>query len=164
MVSPIPAGQHSITPHLSFKDAAKAIDLYKKIFGAQEIHRMHAPDGKIMHADLKIGDAHIFICDEFENCGMNKDAEGNDVKVVKMQGVTIHLFVEDCDKTFKQAVDAGAQVHMPPMDAFWGDRYARVIDPFGQPWSIATHKEDLSPEQMQERMKEAFKQMAGAAK
>lgn len=148
--SPIPPGFHTITPHLIIKDAAKAIDFYKKAFGAEEMMRMPMPDGRLMHASIKIGDSILFLCDEFpeHHCGLSPSSLPDTHAVM-------HVFVEDVDKAYQRAVDAGATAVMPPQDMFWGDRYGRLLDPFGQPWSLAMHKEDLTPEEMLERMKTA---------
>jgi PhnB protein len=152
----IPAGLHNVIPHLSIREAKKAIEFYKKAFGAEEIHRFSTPDGKIMHADLKIGDSHFFISDEFPE--RNK----NCVSPQTLNGATsaVHLFVPDVDKVFDQAIAAGGKAELSPSDMFWGDRYGRLIDPFGQPWSIATHKEELTAEEMEKRGVEFMKQMA----
>jgi uncharacterized glyoxalase superfamily protein PhnB len=155
MSHPIPAGQHTLTPHLVTKGASEAIEFYKEAFGAEEISRMPFPgsDGqvKIGHAALQIGNSKLFLCDEFPDHG-GFGPSGH-------SPVTIHLYVTDADATFARAVAAGAKVSMPLADMFWGDRYGKLVDPFGHHWSIAEHLEDLTPEQMQERMA-AF---AGAA-
>lgn len=151
---PIPEGFHTITPALVVRDAAKAIDFYKKALGAQELMRMPSPDGKILHAELKIGDSIIFLSDEMPQ---------SPVKAPQTLGGStgvLNIYVEDVDKTFKQAVDAGGKVTMPVADQFWGDRYGSVVDPFGHAWGIGTHKEDLSPHQIEERAKTFFAQMA----
>lgn len=149
---------HTITPHLLVKDAAKAIEFYKKAFGAEECARITTPDGRIMHANLKIGNAHFFLADERPNGG-NRWLSPQSLNGTNS---TIHLSVPDVDKTFEVAIAAGAQVEMPPQDMFWGDRYARIVDPFGQPWSIGTHKEDVTPQEMQKRADEFIKQMSCA--
>lgn len=150
-VNPIPEGFHSVTPHLIIKDAGKAIDFYKKAFGATEICRIPGPDGKsIMHAEIQIGDSHIMIAEE------NPDWQCKGPTTLGGTPVTIHLYVKDADAAFKQAVDAGAEATMPPDDMFWGDRYGKVTDPFGHHWSVATHVEDVSPEDMEKRMAEMF--------
>ena len=143
----IPDGFHTLTPHLIIKDAAKAIDFYKAAFGAEELARMPMPDGRLMHASLKIGDSMLMLCDEFpeHGCGLSPQS-------LESAHATIHIYVEDADKAFKKAIEAGATEKMAPQDMFWGDRYGVLVDPFGQPWSIATHKEDLTPEEMQKRM------------
>ena len=148
MAHPIPAGQSAITPHLVIKGAAEAIDFYERAFGAEELSRMPfpCPDGsmKLGHAELKIGDSRLFLADEFPDYGS--------VGPGASSPVTIHLYVTDADAAFGQAVEAGATVSMPPTDMFWGDRYAKLVDPFGHHWSIAEHLEDLTPEQMMEKM------------
>ncbi len=150
---PIPDGFRTITPHLVIDGAVKALDFYKKAFGAEEILRMPSPDGtKLMHAEIKIGDSVLMLADDFpEFSGAPRNP-----KKLGESSVTIHLFVPDCDAAFKRAVDAGAKVTMPLQDMFWGDRYGSVKDPFGHNWSIATHKEDLTPEQIGKAAKEAF--------
>jgi uncharacterized glyoxalase superfamily protein PhnB len=130
--------------------ASKAIEFYKKAFGAQEIGRLPGPDGKsIIHADLKIGDSHVFLVDEIPEM----DCRGP--KTVGGTSVTIHMYVEDADAAFGKAVAAGAQVKMPLSDMFWGDRYGVLADPFGHAWSIATHKEDLTPQEIGKRAQAA---------
>lgn len=146
-VKPIPEGHHTITPHLVVKDAAKAIDFYKKAFGAEEIFRMPGPDGKsVMHAELRLGTSIFFLADEFPEYGCVGPA------TLKGSPVTVHLYVNDADKSFAQATAAGATVAMPLTNMFWGDRYGKVIDPFGHHWSIATHIEDVPPQEIAKRM------------
>ncbi len=150
-VKKIPDGFHTVTPHLVIRGAAKAIDFYKKAFGAQEIMCMSGPDGKtVMHGEIKIGNSIVFLAEEFPNMGCaSPQALGN-------SPVTLCLYVEDCDAVFNQAVAAGAQVRMPLSDMFWGDRYGQVIDPFGHIWSIATHREDVSPAELRKRAAALF--------
>jgi len=145
-VKPIPEGMHSITPHLVCEGAAEAIEFYKKAFDAVENGRMPTPDGKIMHAQIRIGDSPLMLVDAFPDMG----AFGP--KALKGSPVTIHLYVEDADKTFDQAVAAGATVRMPLADMFWGDRYGQLEDPFGHRWSIATHVRDVTQSEMREAM------------
>jgi PhnB protein len=150
-IKPIPEGHHTLTPHLVVKGASEAIEFYKKAFGAEELTRLPGPDGKsIMHAALKIGDSRLFLVDEFPQMGS--------VGPLSLGGspVFIHVFVEDVDTVFDQAVSAGAEVRMPLVDAFWGDRYGQLVDPFGHKWSLATHKEDLTPEEISKRAEAAF--------
>ena len=154
-VKPIPEGQGAIVPHLAVRGAAEAIEFYKKAFGAVELMRMPTPGGKLGHAHLKIGDSHLFLADEFPGMGSCQAPA-----TLGGTTVSIHLNVEDIDATFQKAVAAGAKPLMPPMDMFWGDRFGKVSDPFGHEWSMATHKEDLSPEEMKRRADEAFAQMA----
>ncbi|WP_210009179.1 VOC family protein [Aquirhabdus parva] len=145
-VKPIPEGIHTITPHLVCDGAADAIEFYKKAFNAVEVTRLAGPDNKLMHAMLRIGDSTIMLNDEFKDWGVLGP------KAIGGTAVTIHLYVTDVDSAFAQAVDAGATVKMPVADMFWGDRYGVLIDPFGHSWSIATHKQDLTPEQIIEGM------------
>ena len=143
---PIPEGFHAVTPHLIVRGASEAIDYYKKAFGAVERFRMLGPDGKsIMHAELMIGDSIIFLCDEFPNMDSKSPAA--------LQGspVTIHLYVEDVDAVFNQAVSEGGTISMPLKDMFWGDRFGEIVDPFGHHWSIASHVEDVPPEEIERR-------------
>lgn len=151
-VKPIPAGMHSITPHLACSNAAEAIEFYKKAFGAEELMRLPGPDGKLVHACLKIGDSQIMLADAREECGMKgPDALGG-------TPVSIHLQVEDVDAVFNQAIEAGATLIMPVMEMFWGDRYGQVDDPFGHRWSVASHVRDLSFEEIQAGMLAMFEQ------
>jgi PhnB protein len=143
-VRPVPKGFTTVTPHLSVKDAQAAIAFYKKAFGAKLLGKMLAPDGKVLHADLMIGDAHVFVSDPMMGGAPSSSA--------------VHLYVENADKVWKKAVAAGAQVVMPLDNAFWGDRYGVLADPFGQKWSISTHVEDVPPADMKKRMKAAFSQ------
>ena len=151
---PIPDGYSTLTPHICVDGATKAIDFYKRAFGAEEISKMPAPDGKrLMHAELKIGNSRLMLADDFpEYCG----GHSRDPKSLGASPVTLHLYVADCDTAFKRAVDAGATVKMQLQDMFWGDRYGQVTDPFGHDWSIATHKQDLTPQQIGEAAKKAF--------
>lgn len=143
-VRPIPEGMHTITPHLFCEGAAEAIAFYKQAFNAEELGRLPGPDGKIVHAQLRIGDSALMLCDAAPQCG------GFGPLALKGSPVTIHLYVNDVDATFAQAVKAGATVRMAVADMFWGDRYGALTDPFGHHWSIATHKRDLTPEQIGE--------------
>jgi uncharacterized glyoxalase superfamily protein PhnB len=150
-IKPIPEDFHTITPHLVVKGASQAIEFYRQAFGAEEIFRLPGPDGKsIMHAQLKIGDSPLFLADEFPQMGSHGPEIGG------RSPVTIHLYVEDVDSVFNAALAAGAQPLMPPADMFWGDRYGKLSDPFGHEWSLATHKEDLTPEEMSKRAQTAF--------
>jgi PhnB protein len=146
--NPIPQGMHSVTPHLVCAGAADAIEFYKKAFNAQEYGRVPGPDGRLMHALINIGDSMVMLVDEYPEYGSLGPKARNGTSV------TLHMYVEDADKQFKQALDAGCTVQMPLDDMFWGDRYGVVQDPFGHMWSIATHIRDASPEEI----------MAGAAK
>jgi uncharacterized glyoxalase superfamily protein PhnB len=148
MVRAIPEGEHTVTPHLIIKGAGEAIEFYKRAFGATEVYRMPmaTPDGgvRIGHAELRIGDSCIYLADEFPEYGS--------VGPSGPSPVSIHLYVEDADAVYNRAVEAGATAVAPPSDMFWGDRFGKLVDPFGHSWSIATHIEDVTPEQVQERM------------
>ncbi|BAL22502.1 VOC family protein [Azoarcus sp. KH32C] len=148
-VLPIPEGMHTITPHLICAGAADAIDFYKKAFGAVEVGRLPGPQGKILHAMVRIGDSMLMLVDEFPEW----NALG--AKALKGSPVTIHLYVDNADAFFERAISAGAKVTMPLDDAFWGDRYGKLEDPFGHQWSVATHIRDVGPEEMQEAAKKA---------
>jgi PhnB protein len=150
-VKPVPEGFHTITPHLVCRNAAKAVEFYKKAFGAEVGMNMPGPDGKsIMHAELKIGDSMIFLCDEYPEWGVRSPLALNG------SPVTIHMYVRDADASFKRATDAGATVAMPLQNQFWGDRYGKLTDPFGHHWSIAAHVEDVSPAECAKRAAEAM--------
>ena len=155
--SAVPEGLHTLTPHLILDDAAKAIDWYKKALGAVEVSRSPGPDGKIMHAQIRIGDSSIYLNDEM--------GSGKSAKTRGGSPISMWVYVEDCDALFKQAVAAGAKVPDGPMgqiaDQFWGDRAGSVIDPHGYHWTIATRKEDLTPEEIRQRMEEVMKNFAG---
>ena len=146
-VKAIPDGMHSLTPHLVCRDAAAAIDFYGRAFGAIERFRLPAPNGKIVHACVQIGDSQLFLVDEMPEHG----ALGP--QALKGSPVTIHLQVQDADAVFARAVQGGATVGMPLADMFWGDRYGQVVDPFGHHWSIATHVRDVRPDEMVAAMK-----------
>ena len=152
-VKPIPDGYHTITPYLAVEDTATAIDFYTKAFGAQEVMRMPGPDGKIAHAEIKIGDSTLMLSDPFEQSSVRPPAERGGPTA------SLFLYVEDVDKTFEQAIEAGATETMALEDMFWGDRFGSVTDPFGHVWSMATHKEDLTEEEMAERSKAAMAEM-----
>jgi len=153
---PIPEGYSTISPYLAVDDAAEAIAYYKKAFGAEETVRMDAPDGKIGHAELKIGDSHVMLSDPFPQASTTPPKE------LGGTSASIFMYVEDVDAVVQKAVDAGATVTMEVEDQFWGDRFGSITDPFGHIWSIATHVEDLTPEEIEERGKAAMAAMAGA--
>ena len=144
-VKPIPKGYHTLTPYLIFKDAAGAIEFYKKAFGAKELVRMAKPDGKIGHAEIKIGDSLVMMADEHPEMGARSPQS------IGGSPVSLYLYVKDVDKVFHQAVAAGAKVVQPLVDKFYGDRNGGVADPFGYQWYIATHTEDVSPKEMKKR-------------
>lgn len=143
---PIPDGMHTLTPHIVCEGASDAIAFYKKAFNAEEITRLPGPTGKLMHAAIRIGDSVLMLMDDFPEWGSLGP------KALKGTPVTLHLYMKDVDAGMQQAVAAGAQVTMPATDMFWGDRYGQVVDPFGHRWSLATHKQDLTPEEIQQNM------------
>jgi PhnB protein len=151
---PIPEGYHSVTPYLAVEDAAGAIEYYKKAFGATERGRMEAPGGKIGHAELEIGDSVVMLSDALPQFATRppKELGGTSASVM--------MYVEDVDAFVKRAVDAGATVETEVADQFWGDRFGTISDPFGHVWSIATHIEDVPPEEMAERAKAALAAMS----
>jgi PhnB protein len=151
---PIPEGYHTLTPYLAVDDAAQAIDFYKRAFGAKERVRMDAPGNKIGHAELEIGDALLMLSDPFPQASTRPPGE------LGGTSVSVFMYVEDVDAVVKQAVDAGATVTMEVEDQFWGDRFGSVTDPFGHLWSVATHVEDVAPEEMAERAKAAMAAMS----
>lgn len=157
-IQPIPPGHENLIPHLVCDPCRDAIEFYKKAFNAEEIHSMPEPNGRrIMHAAMRIGTSIVFLADDFpEYC----EGKSESPKALKGSPVTLHHYVTDCDAAMKQAQDAGATVAMPAMDMFWGDRYGVVVDPFGHKWSFATHQKDMTPEEMQSAMKDAFDQAA----
>ena len=155
MAKPIPDGYHTVTPYLIVKGAGEAIEFYKKAFGAEELFRMPGPGGRgVMHAEIRIGDSVIMLADEFPDRGyLSPLARGGATS-------SLLLYVEDVDASFARAIAAGATEKMPVSDMFWGDRYGQVSDPFGHDWSIATHKEDVAPEDMARRQQEFFAKMS----
>jgi PhnB protein len=147
---PIPDGYHTVTPYLIIANAAKAIEFYKEAFGASECMRLETPEGQIMHAEIKIGDSPIMLCDESPKC----NAFGP--KSIGGTSVSIMLYLEDVDAVVNRALAAGAELLMPVADQFWGDRCGTVADPFGHKWTVATHREDVSPEEIGRRAKALF--------
>jgi PhnB protein len=150
-VRPVPAGYHTVTAYLTVNDGARAIEFYERAFGARETERMPGPGGKIMHAEFRIGDSIVMLSDEFPGMSTCKAP-------TSLGGTTTSLFlyVPDADAAFKRAVAAGCKVLMPLTDMFWGDRFGKLEDPFGNQWSLATHKEDVSPAEMKRRAEEAL--------
>jgi PhnB protein len=149
-IKPIPDGCHTLTPYLTVTGASEALAFYKEAFGAIELLRLNMPDGKIAHAEFKIGDSTFMISDEYPN-GTSASPETLGGSTVKM-----HLYVTDADATFAQAIQAGAKETMPVENQFWGDRMGSVVDPFGHHWLIATHVEDVDPSEFQGRMDAFF--------
>jgi uncharacterized glyoxalase superfamily protein PhnB len=153
-VKPIPPGYTSVTATITLNDAPRAIEFYKKAFGATERMRSAGPDGKIMHAEIQIGSAIVMLNDEVMGSRSARTQGGSPV--------SFYLYVEDVDAAFPKAVAAGGTQLMPPTDFFWGDRMGHLEDPFGYRWNIATHIKDLSPEEIEKGQREFMKQMAGA--
>ena len=142
-VKPVPEGYHTVTPFLVLKDAHRAIEFYKRAFGAEERFRMPTPDGKVAHAELQIGDSVVMLSEAIQE---------------PVTSASMYLYVPNVDAVCQRAVAAGAEAAMPPTDMFWGDRFGRVVDPFGVRWGIATHKEDLSPQEIGRRAAQASAQ------
>ncbi len=153
-VKPIPEGFHTLTPNLVCKNAVGAIDFYVKVFGAKELSRMAGPHGEIMHAELQIGDTRIFLNDTMSKTGPHTAGSG------ESNPMYLHMYVPDVDTIFNRAVMAGARADMQLQDMFWGDRYGKITDPFGQQWGLATHIEDVAPAEMERRTKELFSRAA----
>jgi PhnB protein len=149
-VKPVPKGHRTVTPYLAIKDAAKALEFYKKAFGASERYTLMVPDGRVGHAEIGLGDSIVMLSDEFPEYG------GKAPEALGGSPVSIHLYVEDVDAFFKKALAAGARERKPVMDQFYGDRSGQLEDPFGHLWWVATHKEDVAPEEMQKRVQAMF--------
>ena len=154
VVKAVPEGYHTVTASLTVKDGAKAIDFYKKAFGDEERMRLPGPDGRLMHAELKVGDSIVMLGEEMPEMGCKAPVS------VGAVSSSLYVYVPDVDAAFKRAVEAGAKALMPPADMFWGDRFGTVEDPSGHRWGLATHKEDPSPAEMEKRQKEFFASMA----
>ena len=145
--------KQTVVPYLRVKGAAKAIEFYKRALGAEEIMQVPGPDGRLMHAEMKIGDSRFMLGEEMPDQGCRAPAS------VGAVSSSLYIYVQDVDKAFRRAVEGGAKALMPPTDMFWGDRFGQVEDPSGHRWGLATHKEDPSPEEMARRQKEFFAQM-----
>jgi len=154
---PIPEGYHTVSPYLAVDDAARAIEYYLKAFGAKELVRMEAPGGKVGHAELELGDSRIMLSDPFPQASTRPPKE------LGGTSASVFMYVEDVDAAVKRAVDAGATVTMEVANQFWGDRFGTITDPFGHVWSIATHVEDVPPEEMAERAKAAMAAMGSTS-
>jgi uncharacterized glyoxalase superfamily protein PhnB len=150
----VPQGYYTVTPSLVLDDAAVAIEWYKKTFGADELARMLGPDGKVMHAEIRIGNSRIMLSDAMMGNKSPRACGGSPA--------SLWLYVDDCDVLYNRAVAAGAEVQMPVGDMFWGDRFGAVIDPFGHRWSFATRKEDLTPDEQDRRQREWMRNTAAA--
>lgn len=157
MVKPIPEGYHTATPYLTVKGCGQAIDYYKKAFNAQEVVRM-ADGDRIMHAEIKIGDSMIMLAEEFPGQGQKSPAS------LGGTATSVFLYITDVDKVYKSAIDAGGKSDMAPENMFWGDRFAKLTDPFGHAWAMATHVEDVTPDEMKKRQQAWMAQMAATAK
>lgn len=155
-VKPIPEGYHTLTPYLIVKDAARAIAFYQKAFGATELMRLADPSGKVGHAEIKVGDSPIMLADEFPEMGVVGP------QTLGGSPVILLLYVPDVDAQFNQAIAAGAKVLRPVKDQFYGDRSGTLSDPFGHLWTLATHQEDLSPAEIQQRFETSMKDHGGA--
>jgi PhnB protein len=155
-VRPIPEGYHSLTPGITCKNAASALDFYKKVFGATEIMRMSGLGGMITHAELRIGDSVIFVSDEFPGMAVAPSGSGP-------ASSSLFLYTDKVDEVFSRAVSEGCQPTMPLSDMFWGDRYGKLVDPFGHHWGLAQHVEDVAPDEMKRRSAEWTASMAKAA-
>jgi PhnB protein len=155
-VPPIPEGYHSVTPYLMINGAAEAIEFYRRAFGATQLFKMDTPVGKIGHAEIQIGDSRVMMADD---CG--EESSFRNPRSIGSSPVGLHLYVEDVDAVFAQAVSAGATVIKPVQDQFYGDRTAALKDPFGHIWFLATHKEELSPDEIKQRAETMFKQTGG---
>jgi PhnB protein len=149
-VKAIPDGYHSVTPYLAIDGASEAIDFYKRAFGAKELFRMPGPDGKVGHAEIQIGDSRVMLADE------NPEMEFRSPKSMGGTSTSLMIYVEDVDRIFQQAMTAGARMLRPVKDQFYGDRSGNLEDPFGHKWMLATHVEDVAPEEMEKRMKVAL--------
>jgi PhnB protein len=149
-VNAVPSGHRTVTPYLAIKNAAKALEFYKYAFGATESYKLVMPDGRLGHAEIRLGDSMIMLADEFPEYG------GKAPETLGGSPVSIHLYVEDVDAFFKKALAAGAKELKPVMDQFYGDRSGQLEDPFGHLWWVATHKEDIAPDEMQKRVQEMF--------
>jgi PhnB protein len=157
-IQPVPPGYHTVTAYLTVNDGARALDFYQRAFGARDIERMPGPGGKLMHAEFKIGDSIVMLSDEFpgmSSCKAPTSLGGTTV--------TMFLYVPDVDAAFKRALEAGCKVITPVMDMFWGDRFGKLEDPFGNQWSMATHKENVSPAEMAQRAQAFMSKMGGAS-
>ncbi len=151
-IKPIPDGYHAVTPYIVLRNATEAITFYTKAFGAEEVYRMPSPDGRLMHAEIRIGDSKVMLSDEFP------EMQGPCKSPQSLNGTSgsLMIYTKDTDAAFKRAIEAGATEVSAPEDMFWGDRFARVKDPFGHDWQFATHQEEVSPEEIAERAKTAF--------
>jgi len=156
-VKAVPEGAHTIMAHLSVREAVKAIEFYQKAFGAELLFVHKMPDGKVMHATLKIGDSRLMLADEFPEMG------GKSPLALGGSPVVLNIYVQDVDALWNSAVAAGAKVTMPLANQFWGDRYGQIVDPFGHSWALASHVEDVAPEELERRANAMFAEMSKKA-
>jgi PhnB protein len=156
--NPIPPGLHTVTPHLVVREAEKALDFYRRAFGAEIKGVHHTPDGKVMHAEIMIGNSMLFLAEEFPGGGNCKSPQS-----LGGSSITLNLYTEDVDQLFNRAVSEGAKVTMPVANMFWGDRYGQVQDPFGHSWSLGQRVEDISAEEMERRGRKFFEEMMSGA-
>jgi PhnB protein len=154
-VKPVPDGYRTVTPYLTVRNANEALEFYGRAFGARTRAAMPMPDGKIVHAEIEIGDSVVMLSEEFPEWDTKSPLS------LGGTGSAIFLYVEDVDAAYKRAVDAGCKATMPPQDQFWGDRFGKLEDPYGHAWQMATHIEDVSPEEMGARQQKAFAEMSG---
>lgn len=154
-VKPVPDGYHSVTPYLILSNAAQGLEFYKRAFGATEFMRLDGPAGKIMHAEIRVGDSAVMLADE------NPEMNALSPKTLKGTPVSLMIYVEDVDARYDKAIAAGATVRRAVQDQFYGDRSGTLVDPFGHVWTIATHKEDLTPEEFRQRVDAMMKQPPG---
>ena len=155
-VKPIPEGYNTLSPSISVENATEAIEFYKRAFGASERGRMNAPDGRVAHAEIQIGDSVLMLADPSPMASTKPPTQ------IGGTAVTLFLYVDDVDAVYKRAVEAGAKSEMEPDDMFWGDRFGSIVDPYGHSWAIATHVEDVPPEEMEERGRAAMAAMSGS--
>jgi PhnB protein len=159
MAKPIPDGYHTVTPALTVKNGAEAIEFYRRALGARELMRLSSPDGThLMHAEIEVGNSRGMLAEESPEMGCRAPA------TVGAVTSSLYVYVEDVDTAFQRAVEAGGKALMPPTDMFWGDRFGQVEDPSGHRWGLATHREDPSPEEMARRQQEFFAQMGQGKK
>jgi len=161
-IQPIPDGYHTATPYLIVKGAGPAIEFYKRAFGASEVMRMDGPNGRIGHAEIRIGNSPIMLADEYPEMGFRSPQSLSEAGANMKPPVSILLYVEDVDARFKKAIAAGAKELKPLQDQFYGDRSGTLQDPFGHVWTIATHKEDVSPDEMKKRAEAFLKQQCAS--
>lgn len=155
-VPPVPPGYHTVTPYITVTDSSEAIDFYKRALGAEEIFRMNGPGGKVMHAEIKIGDSVVMLSDEWPNSGVKAPVNAG------CATASLMVYLPDVDASFERAINAGAKSTMAVQDMFWGDRAGQITDPYGHKWMLSTHIEDVAPADMERRQQEFLKKMSAA--